>query len=374
MNRRLWFIVLVLAGMGLLASACGDSDDKPAGVSPTPPDSLSPTVILAAPTQTPGGPTLTASPTLPPTITPTETPPPALPTATALPTETPGPYEHQIQPGDTCVSIAYQYGHVDLDVIALIRNLNSLREPCVLPGQGTVLIPRPTATPTEVGADLTQTAIATSAPPQATLNVGQNFAIQTYQVQEGDTLSSVAIVNDTSLRMICELNQVPDKNPNGIDCRGCVWETSNCCCPNPPVLSVNQELFVPGPTPTPTLTPTPSGDEPPTATPTHPVPQPIYPPAGASVAGAVRLLWLTVGPLVENEYYLVTVREATTAAEFSIQTRQLSAAIPLEYLPTDGQARNFEWQVTVVRLGDDGLFYPVSDWVSPRQFVWRGWE
>jgi LysM repeat protein len=363
----------------LLGAACGgETEDKPDKLSPTPPpgpDSLSPTVVLAAPTQTAVGPTLTPSPTIPPTITPTNPPPPAAPTDTPLPTETPGPYEHVIQAGDTCVSIAYQYGHVHPDVVGVIRTLNNLRDPCVLPGPGSsILVPRPTATPTEVGADLTQTVIATSAPPMIDLGTEETYAVQVYAVQEGDTLSSVAIDNDTSLKMICELNQIPDQNPNGIDCRGCTWESANCCCPNPPVLSVGQELFVPAPTPTPTYTPTFSGSETPTPTPTHRAPQPVYPPDGASIAGAVRLTWLTVGPLADDEFYLVTVREETTGAAYSAETRQLSLDIPDNYLPTDGQARTFIWQVSVVRAGQDDLLYPTGAVVPERRFIWRGWE
>lgn len=372
MTRRLWLILWVSLGLVLACAACGDSDPDSAETSPTPPHTASPTVVLAAPTQTPSGPTLTPSPTLPPTVTPLATLPAPPATDTPLPTETPGPYEHVIQAGDTCISIAYEHGHMDLDVLREIEAINSVR--CSsLPGPGnSILVPRPTATPTVVGADLTQTAVATSAPPMVTLGAQQNYAVNVYVVQADDTLSSVAIINDTSLRMICELNQVPDKNPNGIDCRGCTWESVNCCCPNPPVLSVGQELFVPAPTPTPSPTATLTGSETPTSTPTHRAPLSVYPSEGAAQSGPVRLSWLSVGVLAEGETYLVTVRDETTGSAFSQETRQLSLDIPPEYLPADGQVHTLVWQVSVVRMGEDGLLYPVGPVAAEQRFTWQG--
>jgi len=232
------------------------------------------------------------------------------------------------------------------------------------------LIPRPTATPTQIGADLTQTAVATAAPPQVTLVSGPSFAVQKYVVQAGDTLSSIAIIHDSSLRQICDLNPLPD----GLNCGGCQWESANCCCPNPPLLSEGKELNVPAPTPTPTFTPTLTGSETPTYTPTHRAPQPVYPPAGTSVNGPVRLSWLTVGTLADDEHYLVLLRDEATGTVFSAATRQLSMDVPPDYLPSDGQTHAFAWQVVVVRLGTDGLFYPVGAALPEQRFVWEGWN
>ncbi|MBI5957311.1 MAG: LysM peptidoglycan-binding domain-containing protein, partial [Chloroflexi bacterium] len=167
MKVRLMF-VCILFGLSLMAAGCGEDKDRPAPASPTPPtESLpSPTVIAAAPTQTPGGPTLTPSPTTPPTITPTVSPPPPPPSETPTATPLPGPYEHTIQSGDSCLAIAMKYGHLDPAVKDAIEALNGMADCSILPGPGSViLIPRPTATFTPVGADLTQTVIATSAPP-----------------------------------------------------------------------------------------------------------------------------------------------------------------------------------------------------------------
>ena len=370
MTRPYWALLGLAIGAGLLGAACGSSSDSQTMLaSPTVALVSSPTVIMAAATQTASGPTLTASPTLPVTVTPSDTPPPPPPTATATPTETPGPYEHVIQAGDTCLGIAYEYGHIHPDVKRAIEALNGMADCSFLPGPGaTILIPRPTPTATPVGADMTQTAVATSAPPRATLSVAASFAVQPYSVGEGDTLSSIAIAFDSSLRQICELNPLP----NGIDCGACQWESPNCCCTRPIVLSNGQSINVPAPTPTPTFTPTFTGSETPTPTPTHRAPSPVYPLDGSMVVGAVRLTWLSTGVLAEDEYYLVSVRDETSGAVFSQSTRQLSLDIPGDVLPTDGQTHTLVWNVTVVRLGADGLFYPLSEAVTDQHFGWSG--
>jgi hypothetical protein len=309
------------------------------------------------------------APTIPPTITPSDTPPPPPPTGSPTPTDTPGPFEHVIQSGEDCIGIAYNYGHFSLSVLSLIESLNNIQCTSLITGS-TILVPRPTPTITPVGADLTQTAVATAAPPRVTLAAGPSFSVQPYVVQSDDTLSSIAIKADSSLRQLCELNPLPD----GIDCGGCRWESPHCCCPNPPVLSVGQQINVPAPPPTATYTPTFTGSETPTFTPTHRAPQPVYPLPGATVTGPVRLTWLTVGMLTRDESYLVMVRDEDTGETFSASTRQLSYDLPAANLPSDGEAHMFAWQVVVVRLGSDGLFYPQGAAVPEQRFTWAGWE
>jgi len=373
MKRRMFLFAAGLGALVLVVSACGDDSSPPDNPSPTAPVTASPTVIAAAPTLTPGGPTRTPFPTVPPTITPTDTAPAPPPTDPPPPTETPGPFEHVIQPGDDCIGIAYQYGHrvFNQGVLDIMARLNNLASCNMLPGPGTtILVPRPTFTPTPAGMDMTQTIVATSAPPMITLDAPASIAVQSYVVRDGDTLSSIAIMNDSSLRQLCELNPLPE----GIDCGGCRWESAHCCCPSPPLLSVGQSINVPAPTPTPTLTPTFTGSETPTLTPTHRAPEAVFPVDGATVAGPVRLAWLTAGKLADEETYLVTLRDDTAGEVFSTTTRRLSVDVPQDFLPLDGEARTFTWQVTVGRVGEDGLFYPTGGTMPERHFIWRGWE
>ncbi len=374
MNRRLLGLMICMA---LLLVACGEKKDTPDNPTPAPspsPTDAAPTPlptieIVAVPTQTPGGPTVTPSRTVPPTITPTVSPTDSPPTETPTATGTPGPYEHVVQAGEECIPIAMEYGHVDLGVIAEIERLNGIS--CrALPLGETILVPRPTATATPPGLDMTQTVVATSAPPMVTMAAGPSYSLQPYVVQDGDTLASIAIMADSSMRQICEINPLP----NGINCSGCTFEQPNCCCPNPPVLSIGQTINIPAPPPTPTYTPTFTGSEPPTATPTHPAPRVVFPPDGATVAGQVRLAWLTSGVLAADEYYMVLVIDETTGQQFSTTTRQLSYDIPLDYLPDNGQALTFAWQVTVGWIGEDGLFYPSGAATPQQRFTWLGWS
>ncbi len=312
----------------------------------------------------------TPSPTLPPTVTLTATPPAPPATPTLAFTDTPGPYEYVVQAGDTCWDIAYRFGHFDPAAIGAIEAANGEGTCSALREGATILVPRPTPTATPVGADLTQTAVATAAPPMITLQVQQSFAVQDYSVQSGDTLSSIAIRFDSSLQQICELNPLPD----GIDCGACTWESPNCCCTRPIVLSEGQMLNVPAPTPTPTYTPTFTGSETPTYTPTYRAPAPIFPQADDQVRGPLRLTWLSVGPLAADEAYLVALRDENSGAVFAATTRQLSLDVPPDFLGAGAAPREFVWQVRVVRLGAaDGLLYPLGGVVPEQPFTWEGW-
>jgi hypothetical protein len=366
-------LLAVASGCGANSAANPSADTLTPPPLPSEPPSATPSPEpLRAATHTPAPVAQVASPTrsIPPTITPTGSATPGQPTATPTATDTPGPYEYVIQAGDDCIGVLYKHGFNDLAAIDVLLQLNGLADCRQLPGPGTrILVPRPTPTATPEGYDITQTAVATSAPPMITLEVaGPSFSIQTYTVQQDDTLSSIAIAVDSTLRQLCELNA----GPGGIDCRGCQWESAHCCCPVAPVLSVGQQINIPAPTPTPTFTPTFTGSETPTPTPTHEAPQMVYPAAGAEVSGPVRLSWVTVGPLAPDEMYLVSVRDETTGQTFSALTRQLSYDLPSSVLPADGAPREFAWQVSVVREAEDGLLHPTGAVQAEQSFTWQG--
>lgn len=334
-------------------------------VSPTPSDTPeiqgSTPTLAVSPTQ---GPTSTLRATFPPTLTPSYTPTPAPPSETPTATYTPGPFEHTLQQGEDCISIVYQYGHVDLDVLQEFYQLNGFAG-CNLPGPGNVvLVPRPTAI---------QGAVDPNAPPTPTYDprIGDPalyVAIGQYCVVEDDTLTSVALKNDTTLRRICEMNPLP----NGLDCSGCDFSQSDVgFCPRPPVISIGQCLNVPGSTPTPTATASPSGMETPTPTPTHRAPTLVSPVNGGSLTGNVLLQWVSVGRLQANEYYVVEVLDETTGRIFNEATRSTSISLPPDFFPADNQPHSVVWRVSVQFLNEQGLFVPVGGRTPDYRFTWQ---
>ncbi len=380
--------LFLLAALFLLLAACSgntDDDQEPTVVEPTimssatvspspsPTSEVTPTVeVTLTPTET--TPTLAQSPTLgatstlrstfPPTLTPSSTPTPAPPSETPTATPTPGPFEHSIQTGEDCISIIYQYGHQDLDALQVFYQLNNFSG-CSLPGPGNVvLVPRPTAIAIVVDPN---------APPSPTYNpaIGdpsQYVAIGQYCVVESDTLTSIALKNDTTLRRICEMNPLP----NGLDCSGCDFSQSDVgFCPRPPVVGVGQCLNVPGSTPTPTATASPSGNETATPTPTHRAPSVVGPQNGVTVSGIVLLQWVSIGRLNNNEFYVVEVRDETTGAIFIESTRSTSMMLPSDFLVADGQAHSLVWNVSVQVLNEQGLFIPVGGRTPDYRFTWQ---
>jgi hypothetical protein len=190
----------------------------------------------------------------------------------------------------------------------------------------------------------------------------------TYEVVEDDTITSVALKNNTSVRQICEFNPLPD----GLDCRGCDFTESDVgFCPNPPVLSVGQMLNVPAPTATPSPTSPPTGDETATPTPTHRAPELVYPSGGISIHGPLRLQWVSVGLLQPDQLYVVTLSDQASGALFNEVTRDTFLQVPLEFVPTDGQAHSVVWSVTVEQRQADGLLVPIGGRSIEAQFIWE---
>jgi len=126
----------------------------------------------------------------------------------------------------------------------------------------------------------------------------------------------------------------------------------------------------PGPTPTATLPPP------------YAAPNLLLPANGAPFTladDAITLQWASVGSLVENEAYRVTVEDTTAAKGPSLvdQVTDTKYIIPSTIRPTDGIAHIFSWFVEVVRItGSDESGN--STWTSagaasqPRYFSWTG--
>lgn len=300
--------------------------------------------IVAYQTSTP---TATFTPTPFPTSTPTSTPTPT-PTATPKPQVTP----YTVQRGDTLEALAIKF-NTTVDAIRLVNNLTGdqiqwgvdILIPVGPVGTGGGEVPEPTETVLPTG------------------------GLETYVVQSGDNLSTIAAMFGTTVEALKEANDIS----------------------NPEALRAGQELIIPGGTPTPTKTSTPT----PTNTPgsAFSVPVLLGPPDGRKYGGEVGmglsltsepevpvlLNWMSEGLLSEGEWYMVSVRYvagAGTAQQVTELTKVTSYLVPLEMRPPgDALSHLFEWDVGVVK--ETGAFpdgTPKVEAISPRSetrtFYW----
>ena len=281
----------------------------------------------------------------------TETP---LPTASETASATPGPWEYTIETGDTLGFIIQKppFNYRTLDVIQEIVRINpNILSADSLPGPGAViLIPRPTATPIPVGAELTQEFAATIGTSQ--IGVPDWTIIGPHTIRDGETV--VGIVEEyagLTLEIFARLN--PDVN-----FIGCNFEAQgggpNCN----PLIREGQDVNVILPTPTLTTTPTPSDDEPPTPTPPAAAPQLVSPTEGSIAAGSVGLHWVSVGFLSEEAVYLVQVMNQTTGENRAFVTRSASVRLPADFQPPAGEVHEFTWFVSVAVQDAGGAYTP----------------
>ncbi|HRF96508.1 MAG TPA: LysM peptidoglycan-binding domain-containing protein, partial [Aggregatilineales bacterium] len=175
MIKSKFFMLILLILLASVLVACGANEDS----TPTAPAVVQ-EPINPLPQVTDVTPTLTAtsSATLQPSPQPTSTEPPITPTQTetSLPTETPiptateGPWVYTIKEGDSLITIIQQepFNYRTQDVFREIVRLNNLISADILPPVGqTILIPRPTITPTpqnDIGVTTNNTTGATMPP------------------------------------------------------------------------------------------------------------------------------------------------------------------------------------------------------------------
>lgn len=284
----------------------------------------------------------TETPTLTVTLTPTQTATAAPPTLTATPEPSPTPVTYNVQLGDNCLSIA-AFFKVSVQSIVTLNNLPAACD--TLYENQPLLIPQPTATPTPL--------------PSATLSAAQQTETACekieYEVKSSDTLGSIAANFDVSMTAIREYN-------------GLTGDT----------VFLGQPLTIPlcmrnaPPGPTPTATPPPP----------YAAPNLLLPADGAPFTLAndtVTLQWATVGTLIENEAYQVTVEDITLGdgtklVDYVTDTKFI---IPSTVRPTDILPHVFRWTISVVRQsGTDASGNPI--WVSAgassiaRVFTWSG--
>lgn len=332
----------------------------------------SPTSTLTPTVEAIGTPT--ASPTAPPTsvavviVTSTETPPPP-PTEIIPPTETPGPWEYVIQSGDTLLTIIQRdpFNYFTADVIDAIVQLNdNIPNADSLPAPGsTILIPRPTIAPTDIGFDATAEVLATQGIEMRDNVLLPNWAIVgNYEIETGDTIVGIITRFNMTLEQFSQLNR-------SVNFTGCNFDLpsggDNCN----PFIREGQAVNVMLPTPTLTLTPTPSGQEPPTLTPTYGAPMVVSPVNGSITSGAVTLQWVSTGVLKRDEVYLVQVNDLTAGQVWSGVTRETRLRLPDSLIPFDGIAHDIEWTITIGNRQASGEVMPLNSGVSVSRFQWQ---
>jgi LysM repeat protein/ribosomal protein L40E len=283
------------------------------------------------------GPTPTVTLTLTATLTPTEaatnTP---IPTATPLP-----PFEYTIGSGDTCTSIAVQFG-VSVNSIIILNNLSTS---CILSIGAKIKVPYPTPT-------LPPVATSTLEPAQATIQACEKVVIT---VQEGDTLSSIAANYAVPQEAIKSYNSL---------------STDAVFLGMSLIVPLCERAPTPGPTPTATIPPP------------YPAVNLLLPPDGASFTLAndsITLQWASIGTLRDNEAYMVTVEDVTEGEGRRLvdYVKDTKYNIPVSFRPKDAAPHVFRWWVTTVRqTGTDDQGQPIWDTAGAlslqRVFSWQG--
>jgi LysM repeat protein/ribosomal protein L40E len=287
-------------------------------------------------------PTAVGSPTETATVTPTptDTPLPTLiPTETLLP-----PVEYKVRSGDTCGGIAVAFG-VSVQSIVV---LNGLPASCIIGEGQTLKIPYPTATPAPPPTDIPNEATQTS----------QACEKAYYTVQTNDTLSLISANYNVPQDAI--------KAENGL-------ASDNVLIGNTLTIPLCKRFATPGPTPTATLPPP------------YQAPNLLLPASGASFTLAndvVTLQWASIGTLLDNEAYQVTVEDQTAAnlgqsirtTEYVTDTKYI---VPSSFRPNDNLAHVIVWWVTTVRqngVDEQGkpIYVSAGAISEKRSFAWTG--
>jgi LysM repeat protein len=287
-------------------------------------------------------PTVTPTTTL--TMTPSLTPTPVTPTITSTPEPTATPFTYEVKSGDTCGGIAFAF---DVSVQSIVR-LNNLPADCATLFQGqSLLIPYPTPTASPFPT-------ATLSGLEATLAACEKVS---YNVQENDTLSSIASNYNIPIEAIKEFNGMVNNT---------VYVGLNI------VIPLCERFATPGPSPTPTPPPP------------YPAPNLLLPTDGAhfSVADQViTLQWAAVGTLNSNEAYAVTVEDITdgTGRKIIGYVEDTKFIVPASFRSGMNLPHVYRWWVMTVRqIGTDDSGNPIWDTAGTasvhRAFTWIGDE
>jgi LysM repeat protein len=283
--------------------------------------------------------TSTITPTATGTQTATFTP---FPTLTYTPEPSPTPITHLVQANETCIGIALFYG-VSVQSIVSLNNLPTACDTLYI--NQPLLIPQATPTPTSL--------------PSATYSLVEQTEAAcekvNYIVQSNDTLMIISTSYNVPMDAIREEN-------------GLSGDT--VYLGQPLIIPLCRRNATPGPTPTATLPPP------------YAAPNLLLPANGAPFSLAddsITLQWASVGSLLENEAYQVSVEDITAAQGPSLidQVNDTKYILPSTIRPTDGIAHIFNWFVEVVRItGAEENGNPT--WTTagaaslPRYFTWTG--
>ncbi len=316
-----------------------------------------------------GAPSATATATVTSTASPAPSPTAILDAASPTPTL---PYfEYLVGEGETLFYILqlprHGYGYepnVAATVVAMnanIPNADSMR------GGITIRIPRPTWTPTPVGAEATQELLdAIGADDSSGVVLPSGATVGCHIVEAGDAIIGVAVQNNTTLEILHGLN----RDLNWFGCNFTLPSGGENCAPN---LRIGQCIRVPLPTPLPTKFPTPSGRETATATATKLAPRLIYPLDGQEIAQEPLLIqWVGLSGMNDRDEYLLELVDQTTGQPLRVVTRANSFQAPAALMPAEGQARNMQWRVSVARVDDQGVYNYVGETGAWRSFRWLG--
>jgi len=277
-------------------------------------------------------------------VSPTATlsPTPETPTPTSTPQPTYTPLAYTVQLGDDCLGIAFAF-HIQPQDIILANS--SVGANCSIFQNQILVIPQPTFTPTPI-------ATATLGEAEATIAACET---EDYVVQEGDTLSLIAVSRGVPIDAIMEWNQLTTDS---------VFIGQHITIP------FCLQTFVGGATVTPTLAPP------------YPAAELLLPADGQpfdSSNDTISLQWASVGTLRNNEYYQVTVVDITGGQNRHIidEVKDTTFTVPTAFRPTDGRPHVYRWSVvTVAQIGVDSEGLPVYVTGGPssetRVFVWSG--
>lgn len=302
-------------------------------------------IVFFALRQTPDVPatSITATVTITPTATDTETPTASpFPTSTNTPEPSPTPITYLVKTNDTCIDIA-AFFKVSVQSIILLNNLPAACNTLYI--NQPLLIPQPTPTATAL--------------PSATYSAAEQTeaACQKVEiiVQSTDTLGSISANYNVPMEAIREENGLPG---------------DTVYLGQPLVIPLCKKFATPGPSPT--------------ATPPPPYAAPnlLLPPDGAPFTIAddsITLQWASVGSLLENESYQVTIEDLSAGKGPTLvdQVTDTKYIVPSTIRPTDRSAHIFSWYIEVVRIsGSDEAGNPIWSTAgassSPRYFSWTG--